>query len=66
VLLAEAWIFGALLQPPIAPVRTTLSAAVILLSVILAWSESWDYPPAFDPALYDRYRASRADASASA
>jgi cellulose synthase/poly-beta-1,6-N-acetylglucosamine synthase-like glycosyltransferase len=59
VLLTEAWIFGAVLEPPISPVRTTLSVAVILLSVILAWSEAWDYPPAFDPALYDRYRASR-------
>ena len=60
VLLAEAWIFGAVLEPPVSPVRTTLSALVIFLSLALAWSETWEYPPAFEPALYDRYRASRA------
>ncbi len=59
VLLAEAWIFGAVLEPPISPVRTALSALVVALSVGLAWSEAWSYPPAFDPALYDRYLAAR-------
>ena len=59
VLLAEAWLFGALLEPPVSPVRTSLSALVIFLSLVLAWSETWEYPPAFDSALYERYRASR-------
>ena len=59
VLLAEAWLFGALLEPPINPVRTTLAAMVVSASVLLAWSEAWDYPPAFDPAHYARYRAQR-------
>ncbi|HUF31550.1 MAG TPA: glycosyltransferase family 2 protein [Gemmatimonadaceae bacterium] len=59
VLLLEAWLLGALLDPPISPIRSTLSATVVLMSGSLAWSESWDYPPAFDPALYPRYRDSR-------
>ncbi|MDQ3696893.1 MAG: glycosyltransferase [Gemmatimonadota bacterium] len=59
VLLAEAWVFGALLEPPISAVRTTLAAMVVLLSALLAWSESWDYPPAFEPGVYARYRSSR-------
>jgi hypothetical protein len=59
VLLAEAWIFGAVLEPPVSPVRTLLAAIVVLASGALAWSEAWRYPPAFDPALYARYRARR-------
>ena len=59
VLLAEAWVFGALLEPPISGVRTTLAAIVVIASAILAWSETWRYPPAFDPELYRRYRARR-------
>jgi hypothetical protein len=59
VLLAEAWVFGALLEPPISGVRTTLAAIVVFASGILAWSETWRYPPAFDPEIYRRYRADR-------
>lgn len=60
VLLGEAWVFGALLEPPIVPVRTVLSGIVVLGSTALAWSETWRYPPAFDPQVYARYRAERA------
>ena len=59
VLLAEAWLFGALLEPPVSPVRTLLAALVVSASVLLAWSETWAYPPAFDPRHYERYRARR-------
>jgi cellulose synthase/poly-beta-1,6-N-acetylglucosamine synthase-like glycosyltransferase len=59
VLLAEAWVFGALLEPPISAVRTTLAAMIMVASSALAWSETWSYPSAFDPEVYRRYRARR-------
>lgn len=59
ILLAAAWMLGAVYEPPVAPVRTTLSAIVVAGSLLLTWTEAWRYPPAFDPALYDRYRERR-------
>jgi cellulose synthase (UDP-forming) len=59
VLLTEAWVFGALLEPPISIVRTILAAFVVLASAALAWSETWQYPPDFDPLIYRRYRQER-------
>jgi cellulose synthase/poly-beta-1,6-N-acetylglucosamine synthase-like glycosyltransferase len=66
MLLAEAWLLGALLEPPLAPVRTTLAAIVVAGSLLLVWTETWRYPPAFDPAVYARYVAARAGRSAPA
>ena len=59
ILLAAAWMLGVVYEPPAAPVRTALAAVVTSGSLLLAWTEAWRYPPAFDPALYGRYRDSR-------
>lgn len=61
VLLLEAWIAGAILEPPISLIRTGLAAVVVAAGLALAWSEAREYPPAYDPDLYER--ATGADAT---
>ena len=59
LLLAEAWLLGAVLAPPVVPTRTALAGVVVAGSLLLAWSETWEYPPSFDPSIYTRYRGER-------
>lgn len=59
LLFVEAWLLGVVLTPPATLMRTALAGLVVGGSLILAWSETWRYPPAYDPMLYQRYRGER-------
>ena len=51
-LMSAAWLFGTEFSNVSTPM-TLICLAIVVLSVALAWTATWQYPPPFDPALAD-------------
>jgi cellulose synthase/poly-beta-1,6-N-acetylglucosamine synthase-like glycosyltransferase len=56
VSLCGAWVIGVLRTGGVQPVLTALAGLVAGASLVLAWTETWDFPPPYDPALLRRQR----------
>ncbi len=52
-----AWGAGVIRNGGLEPVLSLLTALVVGSSLLLAWSDTWRYPPPYDPSLLSRRRA---------
>lgn len=58
--IGAAWIGGGMRNGRLHPALSACAAAVVASAVLLAWTETWDHPPAYVPGALARWRAGRA------